>query len=94
MERHAGKAEGRGVEVLKVRFERSEHCCHVREDGGRYWGGVRWTLRQSGVHVNDGGEVETETEKRVEVVALTAAQEPPPVSTTEVHAAGSCCPLS
>ena len=40
VEEHAEIARGKGWDVTKVRFEKSAHCSHVREDEGRYWGAV------------------------------------------------------
>ena len=40
VEEHAEIAMGKGWDVTKVRFEKSTHCSHVREDEGRYWGAV------------------------------------------------------
>lgn len=80
VEKHATKAEGRGVQVLKVRFVGSEHCHHVREDGGKYWGAVRWTLERSGVRVRGAVEEEeevVETEKKVEKSLSTTLIRPP-----------------
>lgn len=46
VERHARKAERRGVPVLLTTFEQSVHCHHVREDREKYWSAVWWTLER------------------------------------------------
>lgn len=43
VEAHCKGAREAGFEAEVVRFEGSGHVGHVREDGGRYWGGV-WGL--------------------------------------------------
>ncbi|KAF9691647.1 hypothetical protein EKO04_010443 [Ascochyta lentis] len=40
VEEHAAIARGKGWDVTMVRFERSAHCGHVREDEEKYWGAV------------------------------------------------------
>ncbi|KAF2624653.1 hypothetical protein BU25DRAFT_131347 [Macroventuria anomochaeta] len=40
VEEHAAIARGKGWDVTMVRFERSAHCGHVREDEGKYWGAI------------------------------------------------------
>lgn len=40
VEEHADLAKARGWDVKKVRFEKSAHAGHVREDEGKYWGAV------------------------------------------------------
>ncbi|KAH7067224.1 indole-diterpene biosynthesis protein-like protein PaxU [Paraphoma chrysanthemicola] len=37
---HANIADRKGWDVTKVRFEKSAHCGHVREDEAKYWGAV------------------------------------------------------
>lgn len=37
VEEHAAIAQRKGWDVTMVRFEKSAHCGHVREDEGRYW---------------------------------------------------------
>ena len=37
---HADIAKAKGWDVIKVQFENSPHCGHVREDKVKYWGGV------------------------------------------------------
>ncbi|KAK3214026.1 hypothetical protein GRF29_28g1815303 [Pseudopithomyces chartarum] len=41
VEEHADQAEAQGWNVTRVRFERSAHAGHIREDEGRYWGAVK-----------------------------------------------------
>lgn len=41
VEEHADQAEAQGWEVKRVRFERSPHAGHIREDEGRYWSAVQ-----------------------------------------------------
>ncbi|KAJ4298195.1 hypothetical protein N0V90_006094 [Kalmusia sp. IMI 367209] len=41
VEEHADQAEAQGWKVTRVRFERSPHAGHIREDEGRYWGAVQ-----------------------------------------------------
>ena len=41
VEDHANQAEAQGWKVTRVRFERSAHTGHIREDEGRYWGAVQ-----------------------------------------------------
>jgi Eukaryotic protein of unknown function (DUF829) len=55
VEKHARKAEDKGVPVLLATFQDSNHCHHVREDGEKYWSAVRWTLQRSGA-TNEGEE--------------------------------------
>jgi len=40
VEEHAEGAERRGWKVTRVRFEKSPHAGHLREDEGRYWAAV------------------------------------------------------
>lgn len=40
VEEHAAIAKRKGWDVTMVRFEKSAHCGHVREDKGRYWGTI------------------------------------------------------
>ncbi|KAH7076124.1 indole-diterpene biosynthesis protein-like protein PaxU [Paraphoma chrysanthemicola] len=37
---HADIAESKGWTVTRVKFERSAHCGHVREDEAKYWGAI------------------------------------------------------
>ena len=37
VEEHADKAEAQGWTVKRVRFEKSPHAGHIREDAGKYW---------------------------------------------------------
>lgn len=37
---HAGNAESKGWDVTRVRFEKSAHCGHVREDEAKYWAAI------------------------------------------------------
>lgn len=41
VEEHADQAEAQGWKVTRVRFEKSPHAGHIREDEGRYWSAVR-----------------------------------------------------
>lgn len=41
VEEHADKAEAQGWKVTRIRFERSPHAGHIREDEARYWGAVQ-----------------------------------------------------
>lgn len=41
VEEHADQAEAEGWQVTRVRFERSPHAGHIREDEGRYWAAVQ-----------------------------------------------------
>jgi hypothetical protein len=41
VEEHADQAEAQGWKVTRVRFERSPHAGHIREDEGRYWRAVQ-----------------------------------------------------
>jgi hypothetical protein len=41
VEEHADQAEAQGWKVTRVRFERSPHAGHIREDEGRYWSAVQ-----------------------------------------------------
>lgn len=51
IEAHARMAEENGAsgKIELVRFERSEHVAHVREDAGRYWRSVQraWEERKT-----------------------------------------------
>ncbi|KAF2126078.1 hypothetical protein P153DRAFT_298727 [Dothidotthia symphoricarpi CBS 119687] len=40
VEEHAAIAKRKGFDVTMVRFEKSAHCGHVREDEGKYWDAV------------------------------------------------------
>jgi len=40
VEEHADQAEAQGWAVKRVRFEKSPHAGHIREDAGRYWKAV------------------------------------------------------
>lgn len=40
VEEHAAIARRKGWTVTMVRFEKSAHCGHVREDEGRYWDAI------------------------------------------------------
>ena len=72
VEKHARKAERKGVPVLLATFQHSEHCRHVREDSQKYWSAVRWTLQKSGPRESSNVSVEVEKEKE----ALAAGNEP------------------
>jgi Eukaryotic protein of unknown function (DUF829) len=80
VERHARKAQEKGVRVWTVRFQKSEHCHHIKEDKERYWEGVRWTLRGR-EQSQEVGSVEKEKEVSVSTtpvpVALTREITPP-----------------
>jgi hypothetical protein len=80
VERHARKAQRKGVDVSTVRFQHSEHCYHIREDREKYWAAVRWTLRRYGVR--DGSGLEVEKEMGTPAMAGSPA---PVVSTTEIR---------
>ena len=54
VESHADLAEKQGLDVLRIRFTKSEHCAHTKEDAKRYWGAVKWALGSEG----EGGTVE------------------------------------
>jgi len=41
VEEHAGEAATKSRNVVLVRFERSPHAGHIREDEGKYWGAVQ-----------------------------------------------------
>ncbi|RDI85380.1 hypothetical protein Vi05172_g4787 [Venturia inaequalis] len=47
VEEHAEEAAAAGIMVQKVRFEASSHCCHIKEDEGKYWKAVMdcWEIR-------------------------------------------------
>ena len=40
VEEHAAIAKRKGWDVTMVRFEKSAHCGHVREDEQKYWGAI------------------------------------------------------
>jgi hypothetical protein len=40
VEEHAGVAEKKGWEVTRVKFEKSAHCGHLREDEAKYWNAI------------------------------------------------------
>jgi hypothetical protein len=40
VEEHADQAAAMGRHVVKVRFEKSPHAGHIREDDGKYWSAV------------------------------------------------------
>ncbi len=40
VEEHAAFARKKGWDVTMIRFEKSAHCGHIREDEGRYWGAI------------------------------------------------------
>ena len=40
VEEHAAIAQRKGWHVTMVKFERSAHCGHVREDESKYWGAI------------------------------------------------------
>jgi hypothetical protein len=40
VEEHADEGVGKGFDVTKVRFEKSAHAGHMREDEAKYWGAV------------------------------------------------------
>jgi hypothetical protein len=86
VERHARKAERKGVPVLLVTFEQSVHCHHVKEDTEKYWSAVRWVLQrydaQNGGSVEVEVEAEKENEKEREQESSAAARAPQPVVTT------------
>ncbi len=77
VERHARKAEKKGVPVLLAAFHESEHCHHVREDREKYWAAVQWTLQRSGTHDSSGVEIGKEA-------SLTAQAPAPVISTREI----------
>lgn len=82
VERHAMKAERKGVPVLLVKFQESEHCHHIREDPGKYWSAVQWTLRMAKESYHDHrGGLGSEKEKEVSSIAPKSA---PVVSRREI----------
>jgi Eukaryotic protein of unknown function (DUF829) len=100
VERHARKAERKGVPVLLARFEQSAHCHHVREDKDKYWSGVRWTLQRHSA--SNGGidalavEVGKEKEKEKDQECSAPKSTPAPMAMTHelqlpesVHQRGS-----
>jgi hypothetical protein len=40
VDEHADIAESKGWDVTRVRFEKSPHCGHVREDEAKYWAAI------------------------------------------------------
>ncbi|KAH6625797.1 hypothetical protein C7974DRAFT_207571 [Boeremia exigua] len=40
VEEHAAIARSKGWDVTMVRFEKSAHCGHIREDEGKYWAAI------------------------------------------------------
>ncbi|KZM18975.1 uncharacterized protein EKO05_0011303 [Ascochyta rabiei] len=50
VEEHAAIARGKGWDVTMVRFERSAHCGHIREDEEKYWDAIlqAWKSGKSG----------------------------------------------
>jgi hypothetical protein len=43
---HADIAESKGWDVVKVQFEKSAHCGHLREDEAKYWAAVMEAWRK------------------------------------------------
>lgn len=39
-EEHAAMAKAIGWDVTMVRFKKSAHCSHIREDEGKYWAAI------------------------------------------------------
>ncbi|KAK7181775.1 DUF829-domain-containing protein [Paraphaeosphaeria sporulosa] len=46
VEEHADQAEAQGWKVTRIRFEKSPHAGHIRENEGRYWGAVQRAWEQ------------------------------------------------
>jgi hypothetical protein len=48
VEEHAAIAKRKGRGVTMVRFEKSAHCGHVREDESKYWGAILEAWKNNG----------------------------------------------